>query len=133
MAQAQSYSAQDGRAYTGRGLNSLPLEVGHETGGSPSDAYMGERELANAVFKQAFMDLGVRMDSQRGPIAPPDPEEGVPALTARAFLFGADHKAIRTFWLNWLGMTDEEFQRLLVRPTLQGQGNRLLKALGRGQ
>ena len=45
---------------------------------------------------------------------------------AKEFLFSDRHKAIRIFWLSWLGLNDDGFQKLLRQKFHQGQANRLI-------
>lgn len=100
-----------------------------DTDNDPREDYRGERELAAAVFRQAFLDLGVRVDGQRGRRGD-SAEHEHERSTARLFLFDAAWAPMREHWLALLGMTDPDWMALIHKETHQGHRNRVLEALG---
>lgn len=106
---------------------SMP-QIDDENGALDSfSEYRGERELAAAVFRQAFQDLGVRMPGQRG--TTPPPADAADRRSAELFLFDSGWVQMRVHWLSLLGLNDDEFQTVIRKPVHQGQVNRVLGAL----
>lgn len=91
----------------------------------------GMKELAVAVFYQAFLDLGVAIKKQgrerrdqRGRW--PDTLR----KDAQLWLTSGACRANRAIWLAWLGLTDDEFQAMLSKHKHQGHSNMVLPLLG---
>lgn len=126
---------KEGRAF-GDQTPRLAVEPGEEN--DVTAEYQPYRELAFAVFRQALIDLGVRMDKMRGQggqvvrgpgrgLEPDDHEQ----RSARLFLFDPDWADMRGHWLAWLGLDEGDFRAMLERPSYQGGENRVLAMLAR--
>lgn len=113
-----------------------------ETAQDAAVEYLPYRELAFAVFRQSFIDLGVQMDKMRAiggqvvkgtgrGLAADDSDRN----SARLFLFDPEWRQMRSHWLAWLGLTEDDLWTMLDKATHQGGVNRVIAALegGRGR